>query len=401
MLKVRDDKDHVSAVLDTGTSAAEQTSFVTKIPRKILFYVPSLGDGGGERLWAGLATAFHQAGHSVLFAQDFEADDSRHVLDDAIPIFTLGSKHTTTIRRLAHLLKEHQPDVALSAIAGSNLKLVTARLLSGTTTKIIQTFHGHNEWKTGKLSYVTARALPLTSRLCARTVAVSEPLRDDLVNTWLAKSDNTIFIANPVLLPPRVAQPTKAQLNARQPIILAVGRLTPDKDYSTLIKAFARLAETDARLIILGKGPEQEKIASLIDALGLKSKVKIEGFVPEPWSYFERAKCLALASKSESFGNVIVEALAHGLPIVATHTDGPKHILTSPDLGRCVPVGDVSSMAAALAETLKDPGDPKPRFARASDFAMETRFPAYEAMVEEVLSDSCTKPVGARTEREI
>lgn len=400
MLKVRDDKDHVSAWPGPVTAATGCKIPVTTPPRKLLFYVPSLGDGGGERLWAALASAFHQAGHTVLFAQDFMANDSRHLLDKDIPVHTLGPGHIGAIRNLARLLKHHRPDVALSAIAGSNLKLISARVLSGTDTKVIQTFHGHNEWQSGKLSYATARALPLTSRLSACTVAVSGPLCADLVHTWHAKSDRTRFLANPVLLPPNITQPTVAELKERAPVILAAGRLSKDKDYSTLIKAFAHLNLPSARLVILGKGPEEQKIKSLIAALGLKSKVKIEGYVSEPWSYFEQAKCLALSSKSESFGNVIVEALAHGLPVVATNTDGPKHILTSPELGRCIPVGDVAAMSTALGKTLNDPGDPKPRFARAHAFAMTTRFPAYEALIEEVLATNAARPTNVHAKRE-
>ena len=400
MLNARHDRDDVSAVSGPQPAANHSGRAVTTPPYKILFYVPSLGDGGGERLWAALASAFHRAGHTVIFAQDFDSDDSRHILDPDIPVFTVGHAHSFAVRNLARVLKKQRPDVALSAIAGSNLKLIAARLLSGTQTKIIQTFHGHHEWKSGRLSYATARSLPLTSRMSARTIAVSEPLREDLVKTWRSTSDKTVFVANPVFLPSPITKPTLNQLNARAPIILAVGRLSPDKDYATLIKAFARLKRKDAQLILLGKGPEENTIMGLVDTLGIKTRVSLEGYVTEPWPYFERAKCLALSSKTESFGNVLVEALAHGLPIVATDTDGPKHILTSPELGTRVPVGDVDAMASALDQHLEAPGDPAPRFARAAEFSMKQRFPAYEALIAEVLGKSSSSSDGRKTPSE-
>ncbi len=394
MLNARDDRDDLLTEPRQQCAAKNNPTSVTKTPYKILFYAPSLGDGGGERLWAALASAFHRAGHSVIFARDFAANESRHILDSDIPIFTVGHAHRFAVRNLTRLLKKQRPDVALSAIAGSNLKLIAARILSGTPTKIIQTFHGHHEWKSGKLSYATARALPLTSRVSARTVAVSEALQNELIKSWWAKSDKTTFIANPVLLPLTIKQPSLEKLNARDPIILAVGRLSPAKDYATLIKAFARLKRDDAQLIILGKGPEEEAIRALVDQLGLKDRVRLEGYIAEPWSYFERAKCLAISSKTESFGNVIVEALAHGLPVVATETDGARFILSSPALGTRVPVGDVDSMAEALTQSLDAPGDPAPRFARADDFSMAKRLPAYEDLIAEVLDSNIARTDG-------
>ncbi len=234
---------------------------------KVLFYIPGLSDGGGERLWAALATAFHERGYDVLFAQDFEAKDNRKILHQDIPVHTLGPRHLTSIRNLAKLLKEARPDVALSAIAGSNLKLVAARLLSRAPTKVIQTFHGHNEWQNGWLSYLTARALPLTSRLSAQTLAVSEQLSRDLAATWGAKSSRTLCIQNPVLFPRSTPALTATELAERPPVVLAVGRLSPEKDYATLLAAFAGLQRSDAQLVILGKGPEEAHIKALFSQM--------------------------------------------------------------------------------------------------------------------------------------
>src|SRR5487761_2594908 len=93
---------------------------------KLLFYIPGLVDGGAERLWACLASAFHARGYPVIFVQDFEASDNRASLDPAIPVFTLGASHRAGVHRLAEILQHEQPDVALSAVAGSNLKLLMA-----------------------------------------------------------------------------------------------------------------------------------------------------------------------------------------------------------------------------------------------------------------------------------
>lgn len=359
---------------------------MTNAKCKLLFYVPSLGDGGGERLWAALATAFFQAGHQVIVAQDFDAEESRHILDPHIPVHTLGRSHVSSVRALTKLLQQSRPAVALSAIAGSNLKLLCARYLSGSGTAIVQSFHGHNEWRTGWLSYLTARALPITSRLAMRTIAVSEPLRDELIAAWRSAASTTITVPNPVLLPDRIDVPTAQQVAQRPPVVLAIGRLSKDKDFLTLVKAFAALDRSDTRLVIVGKGPQEDALRALINDLGISEQVYFEGYVSEPWPYYQKAKCLALSSPSEAFGNVIVEALAFGIPVVAADTGGPQQILTHPEFGTRVPPGDVLAMANALEKYLDAPGDPGPRSRHASGYALANRIQVYETLIEEILS---------------
>lgn len=366
--------------------------------KKLLFYVPSLGDGGGERLWAALATQFHQMGFNVHFAQDFEGIDNRHVLDPNIPLHTLntssGRGHAASICALANLLGDVKPDVALSAIAGSNLKLIFARILARSNTRIIQTFHGHNEWQTGWLSYITYRLLPITSRIADHTVAVSEPLRLALIKNWKSSAHRTSVVINPVQLPNRIKSMTPQDLIARPPVVLSVGRLSSDKDFGTLLGAFAKLQTSNARLIIAGKGPEQEKLEAMAHALGIVDRVDFPGYVKDPWPYYEQAKCFALSSTSESFGNVVVEALAHGLPVVATKTDGPLHILTSDQLGSLVDVGDENGMARAIDAALLTPGDPVPRQHRAADFSMSAGLQSYARLIADVVpKSSADRPI--------
>jgi glycosyltransferase involved in cell wall biosynthesis len=353
--------------------------------KKILFYTHGLVDGGGERLWSCLASAFKARGQDVIFAQDFEADDNRANLDASIPLVTLGRNHIRSIRQLADVLRREQPDIALSAIGGSNLKLMIAKWLARSNVRTVITYHGFREWRSGLLSFLTYLMLPILSAAADRTVAVSDGLRERLVKKWGSKPDKTITILNPVFFPQHAPVPSEAELQARGDVILAVGRLVHEKDFLTLVRAFARLERPHARLIILGKGPEETKIKEEIERLGIVGRVSLPGYSKEPWRFYTQAKCFALSSCSEPFGNVIVEAMAFGLPVVATACSGPQEILKHGEFGRIVAIGSDLQLSHAIASTLDNPGPPEARRKRADDFSFDVRVPAYERLIAQIL----------------
>lgn len=360
---------------------------------KLLFYTHGLVDGGAERLWACLASAFHQRGYEVRFAQDFEAADNRGHLDPAIAVTTLGRGHIGAVLALARLLRREQPDVALAAVGGSNVKLLLAKLIAFSPVRTILSYHGFEEWRSGWLGYLSFAGLPLLSRWADRTISVSEGLGEALARQWRAFRPRQRAILNPVYFPKDTPVPAAAEIAAREAIILAAGRLVPEKDWPTLLKAFAQLDRPEARLVILGKGPEQAAIKAEIERLGLQDRVSLPGFVAEPWPYYARARCFVLSSRSEQFGNVIVEALAHGLPVVSTDAVGPKEILDGGAFGTLVPIGDAAALAKAMAHALDTPSDPRRARARADTFALEARVPAYEALVTEVVREAQAPPM--------
>ena len=357
-------------------------------PPRILLYTHGLVDGGGERLWACLATALKRRGYDVMFAQDFEADENKHNLDPSIPVHTLGRNHIQATRRLAQLLRDEKPDVALAAIGGSNLKLLLASMLSRAPTLPVITYHGEMEWKTGWLSSFSYVGLPLLSRWATRTVAVSEGLHYVLKTKWRAHQRRLVTIFNPVFFPRDIDIPTADELAERKNLVLSVGRLVAEKDYLTLVRAFARLKTPDARLVILGKGPDQRRIEAEIRKLGLEGRVLLPGYLKEPWTIYGSAKCFVSSSSSEPFGNVVVEAMAYGLPVVATACSGPHHILDHGTYGRIVGIGNHVQLAHAIDATLAQPGDPALRRRRAEEFSFEARVPAYEALIQEILNEA-------------
>jgi glycosyltransferase involved in cell wall biosynthesis len=215
---------------------------------------------------------------------------------------------------------------------------------------------------------------------------VSDALTAHLVKDWHGAKARIARIHNPVPIDRAKPAVDAATLMARRPTVIAVGRLSPEKDFPTLIRAMADLARPDARLVICGEGPEREALQSLARRLRFADRLELRGYVADPWSAYAQARCFALCSQSEAFGNVVVEALASGLPVVATDCGGPAEILDGGSFGALVPVGDAAALGDAITYALNRPGDPAPRIRRAREFSTERIVARYLALFESVLS---------------
>jgi glycosyltransferase involved in cell wall biosynthesis len=140
-----------------------------------------------------------------------------------------------------------------------------------------------------------------------------------------------------------------------RPVIVAAGRLAEAKNYPLLIEAFAILRQRrPASLFILGQGDQEPALRALIAARGLNECVHLCGFRRNPWSYIARADVFALTSRYEGFGNVLAEAMACGVAVVATTSAGTLEIVTSGTNGLLVEPHEPAAFAAALARVLDD-----------------------------------------------
>ena len=363
-------------------------------PRTLLFYAPALLDGGAERVWARLASAFAARGDAVAFVVDFEATQSAPFLSRDVSLEVLPRGHFQSTRALARLIAERRPDATLSALAVANLKHGIAATLAGRRDRAILAYHGFSESEPQLLSRIGYRLTPLLSRLGAATVAVSAALRHDLIARFVVPERRVRTIYNPAAPAPFPEPLTAAALAARPNTIIGLGRLVPDKDFVTLLRAFARLDDRAARLVILGEGAERPRLEAEMRALGIADRVEMPGFASDVAARLDAARCFVLSSRREAFGLVCVEALAHGLPVVATDCGGPAEILGAPSHGILGPVGDVAALARGLAAALADPGDPAPRQARAREFSLDAARDGYDALIAEVIRHA-RSPAGA------
>ncbi|MEH3147863.1 MAG: glycosyltransferase [Methylobacterium frigidaeris] len=359
-------------------------------PLRVGVYVPALAGGGAERAAAVLASGFRAAGCGVRLFVDFDAAENRGFLDPLVPVTTLGRGHGASVRRLAGHLRAGAAggpvglDVVLAVGGAASVKLTLAHLLARRSVPVVLSYHGRSDVGRGLLGGLAFRFAPVLTRLAARSVCVSHALERHLVEEWRGAAARVTVIPNAVPVEAATPAPDEAALTARPPLILSVGRLAPEKDFPTLIRAVARLPG-EARLVILGEGPERASLEALAGALGLGDRVMLPGYAASPWPAYAGARVFALSSRSEGFGNVVVEALASGLPVVATDCGGPREILADGRHGALVPVGDEAALAAALARVLARPGDPVPRRERAARFATGRIVGDYLALFEAVV----------------
>lgn len=353
------------------------------LKRRLLFYTHGLVGGGGERIWAAVASGLAARGYKVAFAVDFVATENEHLIAPEVRRFTLGQGHGAAVRALAKVLRSEQPDVAFAAIGASNVKLLAAKALSGWGGATVMSAHGRFDAEPRFLGRATYAATAVTSRLSARTVVVSDDLRRYLIERFHADADRVVTIHNGIILPPRDAVPSASALAARENVVLGVGRLVREKGFDTLIRAVAK-SKLAKRLVLLGEGAERPALEALVATLGLSDRVELRGYVQELSPIYAGAKMLALASRSEAFGNVIVEALGHGLPVVATECGGPREILEGGRFGRLVPIDDANALASAIDATLADPGEPQAHRARAEAFSIDRALDRFEKLIDDV-----------------
>lgn len=352
---------------------------------KLLIYTHAMAGGGAERVCAHLASGFARRGWRVVLAVDAHLDANDAFLDPAVDVHVLGTGHLRAVWRLARLLRRERPDASLSAIGVSNVKHVAAAALCGRLGRAVLSYHAFAASEPQRLSRAAFVFAPALTRLAARTVAVSRGLRQDLVDRWGADPRRTVTIYNPVLVGPDRDRPGPGAA----PVILAAGRLVPEKNMRGLLRAFARVAVSHpAHLVILGEGPERTVLEEDVASLGLEGRVHLPGYMADPWPLYRTAACFATASRLESFSMVVAEALAYGLPVVATDSPGPREVLADGQFGTLVPPDDEAALAEALRAALTRPDDAARLRARGAVFSVEAALEGYGRLFAAVRAEA-------------
>jgi glycosyltransferase involved in cell wall biosynthesis len=298
------------------------------------------------------------------------------------------------IPAFARYLRRERPDAVLSALNYTNLAALLGRRIARTGTRMVLSVHNHLSTSVAHADSSSLRAVPRLARAffpeADGIVAVSKGVAADFASVTGIAPSRITTIYNPVVTPDlaRLAEePAEHRWFSSErdatPVILSAGKLKPQKDFPTLIRAFARLRERrDARLVVLGDGPDRGALVALASELGVGEDVDLPGFVRNPFSLMRHASVFALSSAWEGFGMVLVEAMACGCPVVSTDcTSGPREILMDGRYGPLVPVGNVAKLADALESCIDHPIDRASLLARAEAFRDETSALAYEAVL--------------------
>ncbi|NWO57348.1 MULTISPECIES: glycosyltransferase [Chromohalobacter] len=330
----------------------------------IALFLPSLEGGGAEIVMVTLANGLAAQGWRVDLVVAHATGAYVNRVSPAVRLVDLHAPRVLySVPALVRYLRRERPPVLLSALNYANVVALWANRLAGVGTRVVVSEHNNVTRDMGSepanRSWLIPRLMRQSYPWASGIVAVSNGVAEELARTLAIPRERIDVIYNPAVterlrelstLP--LAHPWLAP--GEPPVILAVGRLTAQKDYPTLIQAFAALrAHRDARLVILGEGELRGTLEAMAARLGLADAIAFPGFVDNPYAWMRQAALFVLSSAWEGFGNVLAEAMACGTPVISTDCpSGPAEILENGAWGRLVPVADVEALCTAMREEL-------------------------------------------------
>jgi glycosyltransferase involved in cell wall biosynthesis len=330
----------------------------------VTIFLRCLFGGGTERVMVNLANSFTQYDLKVDLVLAHASGPYLSQVSPKVRVIDLECPNlAASPLKLVRYLQQENPLTLLSALHYPSEIAIFAKHMARVSTRVIIAEQNTLSVEAKNLPQQTARLTPLKARLfypwADEIVAVSSGVADDLAKIIKVPRKQIRVIYNPVI-PPDIWQKSQEPIThlwfnpGEPPVILGVGRLTEQKDFPTLIRAFAQVRKVrPSRLMILGVGSERSNLDALIRELGLENDAVILGFQENPYAYMARCAVFALSSAWEGFGNVIVEALAVGTPVVACDCpSGPAEILADGKYGALVPVGDSSAIANSILKVL-------------------------------------------------
>ncbi len=337
----------------------------------LTFFLPSLEGGGAEKNVIHFIGALPKDDYGITIALAQKKGVFLSSVPAHVTVVDLNSKSLTVLFfKLRDYIKKNPNHIFISSFPRFNAISLLARKFSGAPVKVIIIEH-----KAFSLFATTSRFF--VHRFIARfmfphfiklfyptadaIICVSYGVKKDLL-TFIANSPKISVIYNPVvtesigqLCGQEVSHPWFFDKNV--PIVLAVGRLIYAKDYPTLLTSFANvLKKVPVRLAILGEGDQRAALELRAAELGIQESVAFLGFDQNPYKYMSRASVFVLSSVHEGFGNVLVEAMACGVPVVSTDCkSGPSEIIQNGQNGLLVPPKDKEALAEALLKILQNP----------------------------------------------
>lgn len=338
----------------------------------VLFFTPSLGGGGAEMHLLRVINHLDRKKFrlSIALGRSGGAYESALAKDVKVHVLNTGRVNSSTLRMLTaigplhRVMQSEQPDILCSILDHANTVAVLASRGLPVRPKVILSVQNppsiryRHSWHIP--SRVVLSLMPTTFIQADRVVALSQGVAEDLLTLVPKIRDRTEVIYN-AGVDSRVlngaSEPLpKEELLQNEHLIVACGRLTEQKGFPHLIEAFARVRQiTPAYLWIVGEGKQRQYLENKIQQLGLTNCVRLLGFQNNPYKYMAAADVFVLSSLYEGFGNVVVEAMACGTPVVATDCPyGPKEIIENGVSGLLVPTADVEAISEAIIRVLTD-----------------------------------------------
>ncbi len=379
--------------------------------KRILFAINSLAGGGAERVLTTLLSGSAPwRGQYDIHLTLLDDEPRAYPVPDWVQVHQLDAQHglLPSLSQLRALFGRLQPDATLSFLTRANVANAWAMAGRGKPWLISERVNTSAHLGKGPAALAARAMVRIVYPRAAHIIAVSEGVVDDLANNFGVARNRMSAIANPVdhQAIARLAAEEPAFVPAG-PYIVAAGRLVPNKNFALLLRAYAK-ADPAERLLILGEGPERTALATLAASLGIADRVDMPGFIDNPYALLARARAYAMPSNAEGFPNGLVEAMACGVPVIATNcASGPSEILANcprdaissgidVEAGALVPTDDPTAFASALRRVLAEPRRSAcgaAARARSQAYGVEQAAANYWARIEAALTAS---PASAR-----
>lgn len=354
-------------------------------PRRLAILTSFSGEGGVERMIANLTGALCRTPGlelELILARATGRQLERLAPGLAVRRLRSASASLATPELIRHL-RRRPPDVLLAVKDRPGRLALRARRRGGGSFPVFVQLHttmsAAEARKPAPLRWWRYRQIRRWYPRADGLLAVSGGVAEDVAALSGVPRRAIAVIPNPVITPELFAlagapldHPWLAR-DRRRPVFLGAGRFTEQKDFSTLLAAFARLRRTTpARLILIGNGPLRGRLEQEAERLGITRDVTLPGFQANPYAWMARADAFVLSSAWEGSPTVLTEALALGRQVVATDCpSGPREILAGGAVAPLVPVGDPGALAAAMAEVLARPREPASLRAAADPYTAE------------------------------
>jgi len=298
-------------------------------------------------------------------------------------------KNDPPVYAICRYIDSGRPDSVLSFLNHPNFTLMLVALLRPGRTRYLVNVRNHISTSVRNNPSKWVRSVQNLMRryfvMADLVLAPSHGVGEDVRSITGLPPERVVVVHNPVFRPEILAmaeQPVSHEWfadRATVPVVVAAGKLKPQKDFVTLLKAFALVrGRRRARLVILGEGAQREALEQLASELGIAADVDLPGFVVNPYPYFRNADLFVLSSAWEGLPNVLIEAMACGCPVVATNCpSGPDEILDGGRVGRLVPVADADAMATAMDQLLDETDSREHYVERAKVYSYEQSVAEY------------------------
>ena len=368
--------------------------------QKIAMYLPSLEGGGAERVFVQLANEFVSQGICVDFLLVAARGPYYEELSSSVRCIDFNSSGVlASLQHLIRYLRTERPHVIISGLDHANIVTILACMFSDIPIRCVISVRSvptaiYREVRSIR-RWIILQIMKMMYRFADVIIVNSKYGAEDLVRSFYLAQQKLKVIYNPLDLD-NIRRLSKMPAEhpwcvpGSPPIILGVGSLSVLKDFQTLIRAFSIIRSIrDCRLVILGEGPDRERLEFLISQLGLQDDVYLPGFVRNPFPWMLNAKVFVCSSLTEGCPNALMQALACGTPVVSTDCHaGAMEILEKGKWGRLVPSGCPEAMSDAILDSIDVPSPPEVQ-RRASHFQIKDIAQQYLDVLLPGFSRSC------------